>query len=360
MFDLNKSKTIGYHLPMSIYRQDEDHEKISSNDITSNALINEYKGNLFEYLVGHEVAKLAKVESSFLGSFGGEAKERLSFYQQELYKLDRGLYQQLPRHAHKVAKELVDYLIETGKPSNISNIVVMGKSAAGGQDSSFGECDLMLLTPQTKLPISLKFCKRKAYVNTKSGGLRSFVDKYFAGFGDLASARQAQLNKTLDISFEQVARELYEVNGLNLQEDDKPFGTLWTGPDLPGQLSSSEKKILLAHYYRMIEKLFECFKELYAKDKNIFLHGLASMVGLTMEEMIQAVCFHSEDQSLDVRFYEWKNFVTDKKSFELIELKEQVSSFEMKIGNRLLQIRVKPMNKFTVSAMKVNCGVKFL
>ena len=39
-------------------------------------------------------------------------------------------------------------------------------------------------------------------------------------------------------------------------------------------------------------------------------------------------------------------------------LKKEVSSFSLGLKDKTLQIRVKPMNKFTVSALKVNCSVK--
>jgi hypothetical protein len=38
---------------------------------------------------------------------------------------------------------------------------------------------------------------------------------------------------------------------------------------------------------------------------------------------------------------------------------ENVSSVELDIEGDLLQIRVKPMNKFTTTAIKINCSVKF-
>ena len=45
-------------------------------------------------------------------------------------------------------------------------------------------------------------------------------------------------------------------------------------------------------------------------------------------------------------------------TLKINELKRGLSSFEIDFESLTLQIRVKPMNIFTVPAMKVNCSVK--
>ena len=46
------------------------------------------------------------------------------------------------------------------------------------------------------------------------------------------------------------------------------------------------------------------------------------------------------------------------KTLKINGLKKGLSSFEIGLESLTLQIRVKPMNIFTVPAMKVNCSVK--
>jgi len=71
------------------------------------ALINEFKGNLFEYLVGHSLACLAQVESRFIQSFGGELRSRLSEYESWLRVHDQELIYALPSLRESVQKNFL-------------------------------------------------------------------------------------------------------------------------------------------------------------------------------------------------------------------------------------------------------------
>jgi hypothetical protein len=353
MFDLNKSRTFGYHLPMVISSNFKD----GKNNTNSNALINEYKGNLFEYLVAISTSKQLGVEGAFLQSFGGEAKERLTFYQYELMELDKDLYKQLPVLAEEVSRLLYNKL----KNKQITNVLVMGKSAGASHDESYGECDIMMTSNKSQYPYSLKFCKYGAYVNTKSGGIRSFFNKYFAEYGSIVNNYQEKLNGMLDVSFEQMARELYEASGLDYDADEKAFGPLWKGPTLPGQLEEKSHTHLLAHYYRIIKYMDQCFRELFECDESLFIKSLAPIVGLKDEKIEQIICFHDNNKKAqDIKFYSAKDHREAVKDIEFLDFKDNVSSFEIRLGKRLLQIRVKPMNIFTVSGLKVNCSMKYI
>lgn len=353
MFNLNKSKTFGYHLPMVI----SSNIKHGKNNISTNALLNEYKGNLFEYLVAIATARKLGVEAAFLKSFGGEAKERLTFYQHELMSLDKELYSQLPVMADEVASLLDKKHVK----SKIKNVLVLGKSAGGSHDESYGECDIMLVSDDSQYPYSLKFCKYGAYVNTKSGGIRSFFKKYFDTFTDNAKAYQENLNNLLDVSFEQMARELYDLANIDFAADDKAFGKLWTGPTLPGQLDDDSHKRLLAHYYRVIEYIDTCFRQMFELDEMSFIKSLAPIAGLMDDQIEQIVCFHDTHKQLqDIKFYSALDHQNAVKDIEFLAFKDNVSSFELRLGKRLLQIRVKPMNIFTVSGLKVNCSMKYI
>jgi hypothetical protein len=67
------------------------------------ALVNELKGNLFEYLVGSLLARGLNLEAKFVNDFnqqnGGQSKSDLVGYQQWLIEADRNLYLKLPKLA---------------------------------------------------------------------------------------------------------------------------------------------------------------------------------------------------------------------------------------------------------------------
>ena len=111
------------------------YEDTSQNE----ALINEFKGNLFEYLVASHLAKSFQIESRFITSFGGAIKEQLSAYESWLRKNDPVLTQKLPILAKQTALEL-----QSSLPKEIDNVIVMGKSAGGSHNDSYKEADLVI------------------------------------------------------------------------------------------------------------------------------------------------------------------------------------------------------------------------
>jgi len=326
-------------------------ENSSKNDSVSNALLNEYKGNLFEYLVAAHLAALWKIEKPFLLSFGGEAKKRLTFYQNELLKADPDLYHQLGPSALKAA-HLIDHYY--GQLS-FHNILVLGKSAGGSHDESFAECDIMLCSDLEDIPVSLKFCKKGAYVNTKSAGIRSFITKYFKAFPK-AVLFQEELNHFLDLSFESMGRAMYDK--CDLVYDN--FGDHWNESDLPGELPSHLKEILLNHYYNVCSKLFTTIKEFYKSDPEMFFDSLLPIIGIGRDDIVQVTCFHKNGHHIEsIEFFDKKDFVALKSSLAFLDYKKETSSFEISLKDKILQIRVKPMNVFTVSGLKVNCSLKY-
>ena len=327
-------------------------DKLGKNNSENNALLNEYKGNLFEYLVASGVAKSWGIEKSFIQSFGGEAKERLNFYQNELLVVDSSMYMELAKSANTVA----DRIAQTLKKENIHNILVIGKSAGGSHDESFAECDIMLLGEERNVPISLKICKKGAFVNTKSAGIRSFVKKYFGQFSS-ADSKQSELNEFLDVSFEDMGRSMYEHRGLS--EFDQ-FGNQWQESDLPGKLPSDLKAILLDHYYRVSSKLYEALKTYSKEDNELFKQCLLPILGLSSQDIIQVTCFHNGDHKVNsIEIFSYSDFLHGREHCDFLQFKKETSSFELSFGEKVIQIRVKPMNVFTVSGLKVNCSLKY-
>nr|MBP9682228.1 hypothetical protein [Bacteriovorax sp.] len=60
-----------------------------SNQIQKEAILNEFKGNLFEFLVAQGLARKSNIEDQFLLSLPTEFKSRLGTYE-ELIRLHEG------------------------------------------------------------------------------------------------------------------------------------------------------------------------------------------------------------------------------------------------------------------------------
>ena len=80
------------------------------------ALLNELKGNLFEYLVGSFMARNLKIERQFIESFGGEIRSQLTNYETWIRNYEPELLKQLPVLARTMANDLCNVL-----PSDVEN-----------------------------------------------------------------------------------------------------------------------------------------------------------------------------------------------------------------------------------------------
>lgn len=328
------------------------------NKLQKEALINEYKGNLFEYLVANMTARNLGLESSFLQSFGGEEKQRLQTYESWLRENDRPCLMALPALAQQTAARLCQHLEKDDR--SFQNVLVIGKKWGAQNRGSWDEADLLLVDTSRQVQgVSLKLCKGHAYVNTKSGGARSFIEKYFRPFENAAHL-QKQINQQLDQSFVQMGQELYQ----RAQLGDFPgrFDHSWIEAglsELPGELPEEYRLVVQASYAEVISQIHQAMIGLQENDKNLFTQCLHSLLGFGNAQIWQLMCFYRGD-------YEFSHceFESDVDSFFrddqvlIHELKPELGSFEIEIGDIILQIRVKPMNKFTASAHKINCSLK--
>lgn len=325
------------------------------------ALINEFKGNLFEYLVASFMARNHKIERAFISSFGGAMKEQFSHYEQWLRQNEPELLKELPVLAQKTAQALDAHL-----PKDLQNILVMGKMAAGAHDMTFGECDIMAVGAHQQVPFSLKLCKGGAFVNTKSAGVKSFLSSYFSAFS-MANKYQEEFSRFIDESFIRMGHELYHMAGL---EFSGRFDSEWTSEghsELPGQLPSPMQKVVLQTYYDLAQKLHFYLLELYKSDAQKFAACLWPLIGQRDNELIQATCFHKSIRKDGIeKKYQLSGLLVHKHernddasdAVEIIPIKDSISSFEIHFRGLILQIRIKPMNKFTTASYKVNCSIK--
>ena len=326
------------------------------------AAVNEFKGNLFEFLVASWLSRKYGKEAQFLKDFGGPLRSQLVGYEKHLREYDPELVRRLPTLAQKTAEKSFPYL-----PKNIDQIFVVGKCPQFSNREKLKEADLLAVsTTGEEHLLSLKLCKARAFVNTKSGGVRSFIEKYFSEFSD-ASKWQKRISQFVEQSFLQMSYQLYEKAGLIFEGK---FGSEWEEAGkstLPGQLSKDDLIIVQDHYYRVIQEFYKAFVAFFKKDKEKFKRALFPLLGMGLENIIQITCYHAEKVSKEERkryqlrgidIATSKELSRELESVHIEELKKGLSSFEVKLKTIVLQIRVKPMNVFTVPAMKVNCSVK--
>ena len=310
------------------------------------ALNNEIKGYLFEYLVARELAVLLGQEESFLCHETKVAQGRLREYEMWLRHNDPVLMERLPLLAHQSAL-LFDAQISPA-PGAVS--------LCGRKELGRGEADIMLKGEES-LCIGLKLCKTNAFVNTKSGGLRSFLIKYF---GEDTQCSQHRLNQILDWSFDCMAGRLYESVGL---EYGGAWDDSWSEAGhtlLPGELSPERSAFVLEHYGRVVDVLYKELEDFQKRAPHDFANAVPPLLGFQNRNLIQLFCFYRGDYQLekivvvDGRKSDW-----EKLRVEMGKRVSGLSSFEILTQDRILQIRVKPMNKFNARALKVNCSIKW-
>ncbi len=155
-----------------------------------------------------------------------------------------------------------------------------------------------------------------------------------------------------------MANELHDLHDLEFHGD---WGN-WVKSglsELPGELDDKSRGVLKAYYARIALEMHKIFTQIFKAMPEKFRHSLPPLLGFGRENILQMIYFHD--------FPVLENSVIDIHSFE--DVKEglgktvlhpfsDVSSVEFGIGRWDLHVRVKPMNKFTTTAIKINCSVK--
>ena len=321
------------------------------------ALINEFKGNLFEYLVGQLLSRHYKVEGDFTRSFGGDIRSQLTEYDHWLRVNEPDLIKKLPMLAKEVVSRLINFL-----PESIDKVLVIGKSVATSHSKQWAEADLLLQADSAVYPISLKLCKNQAFVNTKSAGVKSFISQYFNPF-EQSSFLQDKVNEGVESRFLLMAQDLHERVGM---EFFGRFDHRWSDgghSELPGQIPKDLNTVVVQTYYECIRDIYDSLVSLIETDKKLFSSCILPLMGVSDKEIIQVTCFHKEIKGdkynfADIHVISGKDLSKNINEIKLLPLKESISSFEIEVSNLRLQIRIKPMNKFTSAAFKVNCSIK--
>lgn len=343
--------------------QNIDQQLISNGQ--KQALINEYKGNLLEFLTAKELADVFKIENEFLTSIGPGLTSRLQNYQFELRELDINLYRKLPQ----MAKDVVNCLQKNIEfvPTKIQLLGKLSQTYSSAKDSEnsfqnqYGESDILLSSDSQVQGLSLKMVKDGAFINTKSAGIKSFFQQYFSLAKGLEF--QERLNLVVERGFKQMSHRLHEIADLPFNGS---FDSTWTNAgysELPGQLPTQMREVLAEWYHQIIQEVYYFIQESMKDYPSEIEESWPRLCGFSSTQLWQVILFHKNKK--DNMYESWRasvyspgDFVDIWKSPTLQPLKTGLSSFEIDFKKFILQIRVKPMNKFTTAALKVNLSIK--
>lgn len=320
------------------------------------AIVNEYKGNLFEYFVAHEMSLAYHVEDIFLMHLNRDLKERLLNYEEKLVSIDRTLFEKLPLLAKMTMEKIYKHFpLEKGE---VKDLQVVGKTINTLNRSLWSEADIVLITEKRPYLWSLKLSKTHSFTNTKSGGIKSFVIKYFSRFF-LSESFQNELNGIVDASFYQMGADLYCRHHLYF---DGHFGEEWSlhHPTLPGNLSQEESQIVFQHYERVAFALNQILRKLYEIDVEEFKKALWPLCGVGNTAIVQVTTFHQWHDFIATEICDPSNIQSKTELIKFLPFKQGAHSIQIILANLHLQIRIKPMNEFTTASYKVNCSVKVI
>lgn len=330
------------------------------------ALINEFKGNLFEYLVARDLARHYGIEKNFRGELNPEYLSRLKDYEQWLRLNSKELITKLPVLSGQLVHSSLGVL-----PKKCSRIDLIGKldpSLKNQQNAKEADMILHAGGEERLYPVSLKLCKDSAYVNTKSAGVKSILTTYFSLFSDI-ERDQLEFNQFVDFSFNKMVTNLCEYLDFDQEElfEADSFDSFWCNqglPALPGELSAELKACVHQAYFEIAKELSKKMHSLWLSDPELFKQGLLPLLGLGREDLISLTCFYKREDT-ESYFFSWANCLScDQMKEELNELKfnlvehKLLSSFEIELPSYRFQVRIKPMNRFTTPGFKVNFGLK--
>lgn len=323
------------------------------NQHSKEALLNEEKGNLFEFLVAKNLSRLHGVENNFFLDLNPSLKNNMTFYEESLQNNHPELIPKLIKLSDLTAKEIYKKI-----NLEVSNIFLVGKIAANLDKEKWHEADIVIKTKNELLiPLSVKLTKDNSYMNTKSAGAKSFISKYFQHFKH-AEKFQEILNKEIDQAFFQMAHRLYQLDSLEFKgKFDETWKEKWS--ELPGELPPEFREVIFVNYTRVAAAIHQQLVEMLTQDSATFINSLAPLCGMGDSEIIQVSCYHQDHQLKTIEIKKIEDFFLPGMNVKIEELKSNMSAFDIYFGNIILQIRVKPMNKFTTPSYKINCSIKF-
>lgn len=324
----------------------------------SESLLNEVRGNLFEYLIASNLAQRYGLSHEFNSVQEPNLVQQLQDYQNYLLQEKSELLSQLVSLSRPCAQDLFSYLSSHHKNLSIKNVLVLGK-VQSDLSKLYEEADILVQNGGDQaLGISLKMINHRGSINTKSGGARSFIEKYFNQIS-LSSESQKEFNSCIDESFERMSQRVCDILGIDYFGQNNSDWRDELESRLPGQQIPEVREIIHESYQKMAIKLFEIFHQLLNQNREEFLSGLVSLCGISSKNNISAIFQYKEDYVLhDSHFLDFNSVKCFIESGSLQNDAPKKSSFDYSTDRFDLMIRIKPMNEFTVPSYKINCSLK--
>ena len=325
-------------------------DPVRQDQTKKEALFNEVKGSLFEYLVARNIAILGNEELTFVKSLDKNYLTVLSQQDRMIRQFYPDMLPFLNAASLDTARALVKYLkVIPTSPK------VVGKFSNSHLAQDLHEADLVLNCQDKPLSVSLKLNKKNAFVNTKSGGIKSFFSLYFP---NLKASIQDEFNLFVDMEFNRMALELHSLHDLEYPGNFHSWVQKGLS-ELPGELDTESRAVLKSYYARIAQKMHTILGDALKLNRKEFEKSLLPLMGFGSKEILQVIYFHSfpETDSPIIDIHTSQELLNELKHLSLKEFSD-ISSVEIDIGEWALQIRVKPMNKFTTTAIKINCSVK--
>jgi len=311
------------------------------------AFLNEFKGTIFEYRLAWALAKSGGFEVSFLASLPSAAQARLEEYERLIWQLDPALAKSLEQWPLEVAAQL-----QAALPASLKAINWVGRQ----EKQAWQEADLLAQDAAGRTyPLSLKLSKDQAFVNTKSGGAKSFLTQYFSACPHAAAA-QAELNNLIERGFLTLGMELYQQQNLGIFMGC--FDERWILPHLPGQMPAELRPLIWQYYSKIAAYLAQLFQNWQREAR--FQAALAPIFGFGRPDLWQVNCFYQKDPwRLKHTIILPPPWVAEQiKALHWRPYEAGAIYFNGEFPEGTLQIRAKPMNVFTVAALKINCALR--
>lgn len=314
------------------------------------ALFNEVKGSLFEYLVAKELARKSGSESDFQNSLDRNYLTVLSQQDRMVRQFYPEMLGFLSDASRKTALSITQYLNEAPKFPRLT-----GKFSNSNLSSELLEADLLVDVASGPRPISLKLNKKNAFVNTKSGGIKSFFQTYFPF---LDGEVQKGFNQLVDLEFNRMALELHELHDLDFPGDFSSWVKQGFS-ELPGELDEPSRLVLKRYYARIAQEMFTIFETAMKSHPELMKISIPALLGFGSQSILQVIFFHDFPENADpqIDIHSYSELETELNDL-IIKPFGQIASVEFQMGRWDLQVRVKPMNKFTTTAIKINCSVR--
>ena len=146
------------------------------------------------------------------------------------------------------------------------------------------------------------------------------------------------------------------INKLSLRHgigQDENFENEWLKrgfSNRPGQIDEQDRLVVKKYYYALNRDFYQQLNELAGKNQDQFLNGILKLTGFSTNDIYQLIYFYERKENIFTGgnvLLETSNIV-EKNNLEVPKyLSEEASYFKIKYGNKDIQFRIKPMNKFT-------------